>query len=72
MKKMLKNKDEHRAVVLTHLEYIRKMIDDNSRQLEKINGRVRKNEKSIGWIIGVGTTFAFAISSVLGFLNIKD
>jgi hypothetical protein len=65
-------KDEHREVVLTHLEYIRKMIDDNSRQLEKINGRVRKNEKSIGWIVGVGTTFAFAISSILGFLNIKD
>ena len=66
------NLGEHREVVLTHLEYIRKMIDDNSRQLEKINGRVRKNERSIGWIVGIGTTFAFAISAILGFLNIKE
>ena len=48
------------------------MIDDNSRQLEKINGRVRHNEKSIGWIVGIGSTFAFGISAVLGFLNIKE
>ena len=47
-------------LVLTHLEYIRKRVDD-------INGRVRDNEKSISWIKGIGTTVTFVISCVLGY-----
>ena len=66
------NLNEHREVVLTHLEYIRKMIDSNSRQLEKINGRVRRNETVISWIIGIGSMFAFGVTAFLGFFNIKD
>ena len=47
-------------LVLTHLEYIRKRVDD-------INGRVRDNEKSISWIKGIGTTVTFVISCVIGY-----
>ena len=51
-------------LVLTHLEYIRKRVDD-------INGRVRKNEQSISMIKGVvtGITFIFTIlGSLFGYL----
>ena len=48
-------------LVINHLEYIRKRVDD-------INGRVRDNEKSISWIKGVGGTITFLITSVLGYL----
>ena len=43
-------------LVLTHLEYIRKRVDD-------INGRVRKNEQSISMMKGVvaGITFIFGL-----------
>jgi len=47
-------------LVLTHLEYIRKRIDD-------INGRVRDNEKNISWIKGIGTSVTFIISCVIGY-----
>ena len=66
---MLKNNNEHREVVLTHLLYIRKMIDDNSRQLEKINGRVTKSETVIGWIIGIGSAFGFAVTIFISFFK---
>ena len=66
---MLKNNNEHREVVLTHLLYIRKMIDDNSRQLEKINGRVTKTETVIGWMVGIGGAFAFGITTFIGFFK---
>jgi hypothetical protein len=51
-------------LVLTHLEYIRKRVDD-------INGRVRKNEQSISMMKGVvtGVTFIFtAVVSLFGYL----
>ena len=51
-------------LVLTHLEYIRKRVDD-------INGRVRKNEQSISMMKGVvtGITFIFtAVGSLFGHL----
>ena len=48
-------------LVINHLEYIRKRVDD-------INGRVRDNEKSISWIKGVGVSITFLITSVLGYL----
>jgi hypothetical protein len=50
-------------LVLTHLEYIRKRVDD-------INGRVRKNEQSISMMKGVvaGITFFFtAAGSLFGY-----
>ena len=52
-------------LVLTHLEYIRKRVDD-------INGRVRKNEQSISMMKGVvtGITFIFtAVGSLFGYLK---
>ena len=48
-------------LVINHLEYIRKRVDD-------INRRVRDNEKSISWIKGVGASVTFLITSVLGYL----
>ena len=54
------NKQET-ELVINHLEYIRKRVDD-------INGRVRDNEKSISWIKGVGVSITFLITSVLGYL----
>ena len=48
-------------LVINHLEYIRKRVDD-------INGRVRDHEKSISWIKGVGVSITFLITSVLGYL----
>ena len=48
-------------LVINHLEYIRKRVDD-------INGRVRDNEKSISWIKGVGVSITVLITSVLGYL----
>ena len=51
-------------LVLKHLEYIRKRVDD-------INGRVRKNEQSISMMKGVvaGVTFIFtAVGSLFGYL----
>tara|TARA_R100001530_G_scaffold134910_2_gene110815 strand:+ start:320 stop:496 length:177 start_codon:yes stop_codon:yes gene_type:complete len=47
-------------LVLNHLEYIRKRVDD-------INGRVRDNEVSISWIKGIGTSITFIISCVIGY-----
>ena len=47
-------------IVLAHLEYLRDGMD-------KINGRVRDNEKSISWIKGIGTSITFMFSCVIGY-----
>ena len=54
-------------VVLTHLEYIKEKVDANYKHLEKLNGRVTKNESGIQRIMGVGTAITFTIASVLGY-----
>jgi len=54
-------------VVLTHLEYIKEKVDANYKHLEKLNGRVSKNESAISRIMGVGTAITFTIASVLGY-----
>ena len=54
-------------VVLTHLEYIKEKVDANYKNLEKLNGRVSKNESAISRIMGVGTAITFTIASVLGY-----
>jgi hypothetical protein len=69
MKKKLMKKQKDNEVILTHLLYIRKMIDDNSRQLEKINGRVTKTETVIGWMVGIGGAFAFGITTFVSFFK---
>ena len=54
-------------VALTHLEYIKEKVDANYKHLEKLNGRVSKNESAISRIMGVGTAITFTIASVLGY-----
>ena len=54
-------------VVLTHLKYIKEKVDANFKHLEKLNGRVSKNESAISRIMGVGTAITFVIASVLGY-----
>ena len=60
-------KDKDFKLIITHLEYIKQRVDANHSHLKELNGRVRKNEVAISWIRGIGMTFAFAISSIIGF-----
>ena len=59
----MKTKNTNDDLILSHLEYIRDRVD-------QINGRVRDNEKQISWIKGIGATFVFVISIVLGWLGV--
>ena len=61
-------KKETEEIVLTHLEYIKKRVDDNYNHLQKLNGRVRNNEISISWIKGIGASVTFIISAIISFL----
>ena len=65
---------EHREFVTSSLVKIKTEIEhikENSARVEKhldnLNGRVRKNENAISWIRGIGVTFAFIISTIIGF-----
>ena len=65
---------EHREFVTSSLVKIKTDIEhikENSARVEKhldnLNGRVRKNENAISWIRGIGVTFAFIISTIIGF-----
>tara|TARA_B100000214_G_C23521632_1_gene425291 strand:+ start:67 stop:273 length:207 start_codon:yes stop_codon:yes gene_type:complete len=67
---MAKNVDKYRSEVLTSLKYIEEKINSVDDRLDTLNGRVRKNEISIGWIKGIGSAFMGIIATVLGiFLN---
>jgi len=57
-----KNTDE---LIISHLEYIRKRVDD-------INGRVRKNESAISRIKGIGGTLATLFIALLGWFKLED
>lgn len=57
--------DRYREEVLSHLSYIKEKVDKNSEKLDQLNGRVRKNEVSIGWIKGIGGTITFVISLLI-------
>tara|TARA_R100000458_G_C8274403_1_gene249342 strand:+ start:3095 stop:3280 length:186 start_codon:yes stop_codon:yes gene_type:complete len=59
----MKTENTKDDLILSHLEYIRTRVDE-------INGRVRDNEKQISWIKGIGTTFVFIVSAVLGWFGI--
>lgn len=54
----MKNKTEE--LIINHLEYIRKRVDD-------INGRVRANESAINRIKGIGIGVTFFITSLIGY-----
>jgi len=60
-------KDKDFKLIITHLEYIKQRVDSNHSHLKELNGRVRKNEVAISWIRGIGMTFAFVVSSIIGF-----
>ena len=55
-------------LVLTHLKYIKQRVDANFSHLEKLNNRVRKNEITLSWIKGIGSTITFVISCILGYI----
>jgi hypothetical protein len=66
--------DEHRNFVTTSLvkittdiEHIKEKTAKVEQHLEVLNGRVRKNENMISWIRGIGVTFAFIVSTIIGF-----
>ena len=58
---------EHRKEVLLHLQYIKENIDDANIKLDRMNGRIRENEKSISFIKGFGSmvTVIFGIMMYL-------
>ena len=56
--------DEHRKLVLKHLEFIKERVDDNAAKLDRINGRVRKNEKELSFMKGIGSV----ITMIFGFV----
>tara|TARA_R110002020_G_scaffold128392_4_gene287776 strand:+ start:9635 stop:9841 length:207 start_codon:yes stop_codon:yes gene_type:complete len=63
--------DEHRELVKTHLEYIKEQVDNNAIKLDKLNGRVRKNETAISFIKGVGSLVALMLGGIIGWFEIK-
>jgi hypothetical protein len=56
--------DQHRKLVIQHLEFIKERVDDNAAKLDRINGRVRKNEKELSFIKGIGSV----ITMIFGFV----
>ena len=62
---------EYREIVMTHLQYIKEKVDACECHLEKLNGRVSRNERTLSWIIGIGSGSLFIISSIVGYLGMK-
>ena len=58
---------DYRDLVVTHLKYIKEKVDANHSHLEKLNGRVGKNEVSISWMKGIGTTLVFIFSTMFAY-----
>ena len=67
----LKNNEEYRLVIMTHLEYISKEVGSINRKLKEMNGRVHRNEKSISKLFTIGTTLSFVFTLILSYLGIK-
>jgi hypothetical protein len=66
---MSKDISKYRDEVMTHLKYIKEKVDDNHSHLKELNGRVRKNETSISWMKGIGTTITFTIGLLFAWLK---
>ena len=62
---------EYREIVMTHLQYIKEKVDANNNHLQILNGRVRRNERMISWIIGLGSGITFIITSFLAYIGFK-
>lgn len=54
-----------------HLKYIKERVDDNASKLDKINGRVRKNETSIAFIKGIGVFGASIMAGIIGWFKFE-
>ena len=66
---MSKDISKYRDEVMTHLKYIKEKVDGNHSHLKELNGRVRKNEASISWMKGIGTTITFTIGLLFAWLK---
>ena len=54
-----------------HLAYIKERVDDNAVKLDKINGRVRANERSISYIKGVGSLTIAIVTAIIGWFKFE-
>lgn len=66
---MANKKDD---IMMTHILYIKEKVDKCENHLEKINGRVRTNERAVSRIISIGSTFAFIVTLFLSYMGIKE
>ena len=66
------NNKEYREIVMTHLQYIKEKVDANYEHLQKLNGRVHRNERLINRIIGIGITITFFISIFMTYIEINN
>mgnify|MGYP003136538632 CR=1 FL=1 len=55
--------------LLTHIKYIKEIVDSNNKHLEKINGRLRTAENNITGIKAIGSTVALVLSLLVGFFK---
>ena len=60
--------NKYRESVMVDLKYIRMMVEKNETQLEKINGRVRENEKIIEKMKGIGSVAGIVFSGIIAWL----
>ena len=67
----MSSNDHYREEVLSHLSYIKERVDVNSKKLDKLNGRVRKNESAIARINGIGSIFILIFSGILSYFKLK-
>ena len=65
---MANKKDD---ILMTHILYIKEKVDKCENHLDKINGRVRTNERAVSRIISIGSTFAFIVTLFLSYMGIK-
>ena len=61
--------DEHRKLVHDHLKYIKERVDDNASKLDRMNGRVRANERAISFMKGVGVLGATVLTAFIGWFG---
>lgn len=58
----IKDINDYRDGVMTHLMYIKEKVDANFEHLEKVNGRLNKAENNIAKLKAIGAT----LFSILG------